>query len=94
MTARCSRFASAFSPRRRCAIKKVAPPKRLLPVNDPVSPELPPQRIAELIQTIKESADKLASDHTSRGDLKIISRTLRELRMRSRCFRPTGTTAR
>ncbi len=57
-------------------------------MNDPVSPELPPQRIAELIQTIKESADKLASDHTSRGDLKIISRTLRELRYAFKVFSP------
>jgi uncharacterized protein (TIGR00730 family) len=57
-------------------------------VNDPDSPEMPPQRIAELIQTIKESADKLASDHTSRGDLKIISRTLRELRYAFKVFSP------
>src|SRR3569623_2230316 len=29
---------------------------------------------------IKESADKLARDNTSRGDIKILSRTIRELR--------------
>ena len=38
-------------------------------VND-ASPPNPAKRTAELIETIKELADKLASDHTSRGDLK------------------------
>ena len=51
-------------------------------------PPPPPKRIAELIQTIKESADKLADDKTSRGDLKIISRTLRELRYAFKVFSP------
>ena len=63
-------------------------------MNPPPPPDMPSKRIAELIETIKESADKLASDHTSRGDLKILSRTLRELRMRLRCSRPIGTAAR
>jgi uncharacterized protein (TIGR00730 family) len=49
---------------------------------------MPSQRIAELIQTIKDSADKLASDRTSRGDLKILSRTLRELRYAFKVFSP------
>jgi uncharacterized protein (TIGR00730 family) len=48
----------------------------------------PSKRIAELIETIKESADKLADDKTSRGDLKIISRTLRELRYAFKVFSP------
>jgi len=52
------------------------------------SPSTPPKRIAELIQTIKESADKLAVDHTSRGDLKILSRTLLELRYAFKVFSP------
>lgn len=47
-----------------------------------------PQRIADLIDKIKESADKLASDRTSRGDLKILSRTLRELRYAFKVFTP------
>ena len=51
-------------------------------------PPPPSKRIAELIQTIKESADKLADDKTSRGDLKIISRTLRELRYAFKVFSP------
>ena len=44
--------------------------------------------MADLISQIKESADKLASDRTSRGDLKILSRTLRELRYAFKVFSP------
>jgi uncharacterized protein (TIGR00730 family) len=47
-----------------------------------------PEHIADLIEKIKESADKLASDQTSRGDLKILSRTLRELRYAFKVFAP------
>jgi uncharacterized protein (TIGR00730 family) len=46
------------------------------------------QHIADLIQTIKESADKLAADGSSRGDLKILSRALRELRYGFKVFAP------
>ena len=46
------------------------------------------RRISDLIQRIKESADKLASDHTTRGDLKILSRTLSELRYAFKVFTP------
>jgi uncharacterized protein (TIGR00730 family) len=49
------------------------------------------QRIVELIQEIKQSADLLARDRTSRGDLKIISRTLRELRYAFKVFTPYRT---
>ena len=45
-------------------------------------------KIVDLIEQIKESADKLAVDHTSRGDLKILSRTLRELRYAFKVFTP------
>ena len=45
-------------------------------------------RIADLIEQIKESADKLATDNTSRGDLKILTRTLRELRYAFKVFTP------
>jgi uncharacterized protein (TIGR00730 family) len=41
-----------------------------------------------LVATIKEYADKLASDGTTRGDLKILSRTLRELRYAFKVFAP------
>ncbi len=46
------------------------------------------QRVAELIQRIKESTEKLATDHPSRGDLKILSRTLKELRYAFKVFAP------
>jgi uncharacterized protein (TIGR00730 family) len=46
------------------------------------------ERVSDLIAMIKESADKLASDNTSRGDLKILSRTLRELRYAFKVFTP------
>ncbi len=41
-----------------------------------------------MIQRIREAADKLASDGSSRGDLKIISRTMRELRYAFKVFAP------
>ncbi len=47
-----------------------------------------PERVSDLINMIKDSADKLASDQTSRGDLKIISRALRELRWAFKVFTP------
>lgn len=42
----------------------------------------------DLIQTIKDYADKLAVDGSTRGDLKILSRTLRELRYALKVFAP------
>jgi uncharacterized protein (TIGR00730 family) len=48
----------------------------------------PPKRIAELIEEIRQAADKLAGDHASRGDLKILSRALRELRYAFKVFSP------
>ena len=41
-----------------------------------------------MIEQIRESADKLVKDKTSRGDLKILSRTLRELRYAFKVFSP------
>jgi uncharacterized protein (TIGR00730 family) len=76
----------------------VADEDELLP--DPVIPRFNPdgaatgsdedrlRHIEDLIQTIKESADKLAADGSSRGDLKLISRTLRELRYAFKVFAP------
>ena len=42
----------------------------------------------DLIERIKESADKLQQDDASRGDLKILSRALRELRYAFKVFSP------
>jgi uncharacterized protein (TIGR00730 family) len=47
---------------------------------------VPPPHIADLIQSIKDSADRLARDQTGRGDLKILERTLRELRYAFKVF--------
>jgi uncharacterized protein (TIGR00730 family) len=44
--------------------------------------------ITDLVQTIKETADKLAAEGATRGDLKILSRTLRELRYAFKVFSP------
>jgi len=55
---------------------------------DGVESTVAPQRIAGLIERIKLSADQLADDGTSRGDLKILSRTLRELRHAFKTFSP------
>lgn len=65
-----------------------------LPVNGDASrlmESVAPDRVSDLIGLIKESADKLAQDQTSRGDLKILSRTLRELRYAFKVFSPYRT---
>ena len=78
------------------------PPEASPPIGDPVEangidsshridPEITPRRIGDLIAQIKESADKLAHDQTSRGDLKILSRTLRDLRYAFKVFAPFRT---
>ena len=46
------------------------------------------ERVRDLIQRIKDSAEKLELDNTSRGDLKILTRTLRELRYAFKVFSP------
>lgn len=46
------------------------------------------QSIDDLIERIKLSADQLAQDGSSRGDLKLLSRTLRELRYAFKIFSP------
>jgi hypothetical protein len=46
------------------------------------------RRTADLIERIRQSTDKLARDHTTRGDLKILSRTLQELRYAFKVFTP------
>ncbi len=46
------------------------------------------RQIGQLVERIKESADKLARDGSSRGDLKLLSRALRELRYGFKVFGP------
>jgi uncharacterized protein (TIGR00730 family) len=78
-------------------VNKGIPPDQNLPikgeknhlVNQAIdNPSLATKRVDELIQRIKESTEKLAGDHASRGDLKILSRTLKELRYAFKIFAP------
>jgi uncharacterized protein (TIGR00730 family) len=55
----------------------------------PVAPsDLVPRPAEDLVQIIRDYADKLLRDGTTRGDLKILSRTLRELRYAFKVFSP------
>jgi uncharacterized protein (TIGR00730 family) len=67
------------------------------PIAPPLSPEPHrvghgPHRIDDLIEGIHLSADKLVEDEPTRGDLKIIERTIRELRYAFKVFRPYRST--
>jgi hypothetical protein len=53
---------------------------------DPADSAVSSPHTADLIASIRESAEHLARDRTSRGDLKILSRTLRELRYAFKVF--------
>lgn len=66
------------------AVRRVSMPDTI----GPGESTLTPQKIDKLIERIRQSADELASDHTSRGDLKILSRALRELRYAFKVFSP------
>jgi uncharacterized protein (TIGR00730 family) len=60
-------------------------------VSEGNSDSVEPQRerqIVDLVDRIKQSADKLAQDGSSRGDLKLLSRALRELRYGFKVFSP------
>lgn len=46
------------------------------------------EQTSRLIEEIKETADKFARDNATRGDLKIVSRALRELRYAFKVFTP------
>ena len=51
-------------------------------------PNHPNRHVSDLIERIKESADKLESQGSTRGDLKIISRAMRELAYAFKVFTP------
>lgn len=51
-------------------------------------PQIPPRHIADLIDQMRQTVERLAAEGTSRGDLKILSRTLRELRYAFKVFAP------
>lgn len=46
------------------------------------------RQVKELIDQIRETADRLVTDEATRGDLKIMSRSLRELRYAFKVFAP------
>src|SRR4029079_9133160 len=48
--------------------------------------ETRPIRDEQLIQQIKETADKLLRDHANRGDVKLLATALRELRYSFKIF--------
>ncbi len=67
--------------------------KRALPdvsESHPLPTEHAPETtdIQRLIEEIKETAEKFERDNASRGDLKIVSRALRELRYAFKVFKP------
>jgi uncharacterized protein (TIGR00730 family) len=70
------------------AADPIAIPVALDSVADGGVDALSRDRIADLIEQIKESAEKMAADKPSRGDLKILSRTMRELRYAFKVFSP------
>jgi hypothetical protein len=60
------------------------------PTSDSPSPQQPfdPHHTGDLVQLIKDTADRLAGDNASRGDMKILSRAVRELGYAFKVFRP------
>src|SRR5262245_65602128 len=44
--------------------------------------------VEQLIQQIKETADKLIRDHANRGDIKLLNTALKELRYAFKVFAP------
>jgi uncharacterized protein (TIGR00730 family) len=48
----------------------------------------PPVSIEQLVQQLKETADKLIRDHASRGDVKLLTTALKELRYCFKVFAP------
>jgi uncharacterized protein (TIGR00730 family) len=65
-----------------------AVPGNATPPSVPGTPSPVPEPRSTLINEIKETADKLAADGATRGDLKILSRVLRELRYAFKVFTP------
>ncbi len=63
-------------------------PGTATPPSVPGTPSPVPEQRSTLIDEIKETADKLAADGATRGDLKILSRVLRELRYAFKVFTP------
>jgi uncharacterized protein (TIGR00730 family) len=56
--------------------------------NDAHREDRPPVAAEQLVQQIKETADKLLRDGTNRGDIKLLSTALKELRYAFKVFSP------
>jgi hypothetical protein len=56
--------------------------------NDTPQEDRPPIGIEELVQQLKETADKLVRDGTDRGDIKLLSTALKELRYALKILNP------
>jgi uncharacterized protein (TIGR00730 family) len=55
---------------------------------DPAPEERLPIGVEQLVQQIRETADKLVRDDASRGDVKLLSTALKELRYSFKVFKP------
>ena len=64
------------------------PEADVAPVPRPSKTRLESRQINDLIEVMRVSLDKLAADQTSRGDMKILSRAIRELRYAFKVFTP------
>ncbi len=59
------------------------------PINDSLADDhRPPITNEQLVQQIKETADKLIRDGAERGDVKLLNTTLKELRYAFKVFAP------
>jgi uncharacterized protein (TIGR00730 family) len=70
------------------------PPDPFQQIADPDLPhdaEREPVRIEQLVQQIKETADKLVRDHANRGDVKMLNTALKELRYAFKVLAPFRT---
>jgi uncharacterized protein (TIGR00730 family) len=68
--------------------ESASPAGMATPPSVPGTPSPVPEHRSTLVDEIKQTADKLAADGATRGDLKILSRVLRELRYAFKVFTP------
>ncbi|MCO8121481.1 LOG family protein [Stieleria sp. TO1_6] len=62
--------------------------ERPQPADEPITPQPAGGESADLFDEMRATIDRLEKDRTARGDLKILSRTLLELRYAFKVFRP------
>ncbi|QDT61494.1 putative lysine decarboxylase [Stieleria bergensis] len=58
------------------------------PADEPIEPPAPKRNAKHLLDSMRNAIDRLQKDQTANGDLKILERTLRELRHAFKVFRP------